>query len=128
MPSPAPRQAKQCDTDMIGFKDIVARDASKVFLNTSEFADYHVINGRRVCAVIDEAATEGEITVKFHGQQARQQTRLANADVTVYVNAAECPKPAIGTLVVLDGLRYIASAVTELGGIYKIELSRAEGR
>ncbi len=122
MPSlPAVRRAKRCDKDMIGFKDIVARDASTVFLNTSEFADYHVINGRRVRAVIDEAVTEGEITVKFHGQQARQQTRLANADITVYVNAAECPKPAIGTIVTLDGRRHIASAVTELGGIWHCE-------
>ena len=105
---------------MMTFKDILRADVNNVFLNTTEFADWHTLNGKRIRAVIDDDMLDGEITVKFHGQQARQQTRLYNADITIYVSKAEFGKPKPGSLMELDGKKYIAVSTSEQGGMYKI--------
>ncbi len=112
----------------MNFKDIVARDVRNTFLNVNEFADVHEINGRRLKAVVDKAASEGEISIKFHGQITRQNTRLYNVDATVYVSAAELAKPKVGSLFTLDGRKYLTQSVSELGGMYQIKLQIAGGR
>lgn len=111
----------------MNFKEILRADVTNTFLNLSEFADYHVLNGKKIRAVIDKSSVQGEITVKFHRQQARQQTRLYNVDVVIYVSAAEFGKPKPGSLMELDGKKYIAQSATEMGGIYKIEMQKAGG-
>lgn len=112
----------------MNFKDIVARDVQNTFLNVNEFADVHEINGRRLKAVVDKSSSEGEVSIKFHGQITRQKTSLYNVDVTVYVSALEFPRPKTGSLISLDGRKYLTQSVSELGGMYQIKLQIAGGR
>ena len=78
----------------MSFKSRLDLDVEKVFLNTSEFADYHVINGLNVPAVIDTATLEEAanfdaqgiyhsiIRIHVHGDALGQTPRSGDA-VTV---------------------------------------------
>ncbi len=112
----------------MNFKETIRADVTNVFLNLSEFADWHLLDGRKVRAVVEDDILEDEVTVKFHRQQEKQQTRLYNADIVVYVSAAEFGKPKPGSVMEFDGKQYIVLSTSEQDGIYEIDMRKAGGR
>lgn len=112
----------------MNFKEAVRDDIDKCFLDVTELADYHEINGQSVRAVIDTDGTEGEALIEYHGQWRSKDPGLSNGDIAVYVSSAEMKKPAARSLLVIDGERYIIRSVADEDGMLKITASRAEGR
>lgn len=110
------------------FKEILKNDVNNVFLNLSEFADTHMINGKEITAVIDDDMLDGEVNVKFHGQQAQQSTGLYNGGIALYISTADFGKPKPGSMIELDGKKYIVISTSEQDGIYKINIQKAGGR
>lgn len=109
------------------FKDQVKQDIADVFLNDTEFADEHEVNGKKMPCVLDDSSLEDspgkpEMILGIYGEQ-----------TTLYVNAelyGSVPKK--GAAITIDGNRYrIIGASTDMG-MYKIVierwLTRGEGR
>ena len=100
------------------FKEIIAQDVKKTFLNTEEFSDMHSINGHDMPAQIDE-----------NEQIEREKRMHQNTDgiftnqKLVYVSADDFGKlPNQGALFILDGRRYrVVDAAGEYG-IYSITI------
>lgn len=110
------------------FKDIIETDITSVFLNLSEFADTHTINGKSMSAIIDDDMLDGEINVKFHGDRQQTAGGLYNGGIALYVSGADIGKPKPGSLLEVDGRNYIVVSTSEQDGIYKIIIQRAGGR
>ena len=78
------------------FKEMVATDVSRHFLNLDEFAEEHEIEGVTIAAVIDET-TIGE-------SKKGEQIGLAQYDLTIYAKAEDLPAPrAAGESLNVDG-------------------------
>lgn len=110
------------------FKEILKNDVKNVFLNLSEFAETHTLNGKEVTAVIDDDLLDGEISVKFHGQVGQQGAGLYNGGIALYVSTADFGKPKPGSTLELDGRRYSVISTSEQDGLYKINIQRVGGR
>lgn len=96
---------------MRSFKDIVAADVKGVFLNESEFAEYHEINERRVlCQVDKNLTTEAEKGL---------EGLFINA-ITVYVSADSMEKPVEGEMWNVDDENYLVRSVSEEGGMFVV--------
>lgn len=104
------------------------QDIKNVFLNLSEFADDHTLNGKKVSAIIDDDMLDGEINVKFHGQQQQRAAGLYNGGIALYISKSDFGKPKPGAILELDGRRYTVISTSEQDGMYKINIQKAGGR
>lgn len=88
---------------MSRFKRFVSLDVKRVFINSDEFAEEHILNGERVSCVIDK-----EIS-----QDAKNIGVFLNA-VTIYVEKADLEEaPVEGELIELDGNVYVVRSVSD---------------
>lgn len=102
----------------MGFKDVIRADVHKVFLNTEEFSDMHMING-----------TEMEVQIDSNEQIEREKRYNQNMDgiyknqKLIFVAASDFgPLPKQGSLLTMDKRTYrVADAIDE-DGIYSITL------
>ena len=108
------------------FKEAVRADVYDVFLNLSEFADTHKLNGKEIRAIVDDDVLDGEISVKFGGTTKRA-SGIYNGGIELYVAKSDLGKPKPGSILELDGRRYIVEAASEQDGIYKITINRTGG-
>lgn len=111
----------------MNFKEIIKDDVKSTFLNYSEFADEHYLNGKKVIAVIDDDVLDGEISVKYNGSSNRAEG-LYNGGIRLYVSTDDFGKPKKGTYLELDGKQYKVEAVATEHGMYKITMNRVGGR
>ena len=106
------------------FKEAMKRDVHAVFLNTSEFADTHTIDGVEMPAMVDDVEhieREKKMKSNMDGIHVRQ--------VLLYVAAEDFgPLPAYGRILKLDGKSYIVVDTTDEGGVYTITLEANKGR
>lgn len=94
---------------MISFKEALQRDRVNVFLNASEFADEHEINGVRVVCNVQNVVTS-ELT---GGQTSKIEGVFVSA-LTIYVSASDLEyKPVENELIEVDGKRHFVRTVTE---------------
>ena len=102
------------------FKECVAADIPAVFLNKMEFADDHIINGKKMTALVDDNELQERDKFKLAGAAAGgtgyKATRM------VYVAKADFGhRPALGVIVNLDGRDYrVTQGTTEEAGILAI--------
>lgn len=103
---------------MATFKDIVREDVEKVFLNESEFADEHIVDGKKIPIIIDN----NEMLEREKRYKALDEG-VAQKQVLFYVSALKFGRlPAIGRLLELDGKTYkVVDAIRE-GAMYSISL------
>ena len=109
---------------MSAFKDIIAEDVHRTFLNIDEFSDIHVINGK-----------EMPVQVDTNEQIEREKRMNQNADgiymnqKLIYVAASDFgPMPAQGSILKMDGKTYrVADAVDEYG-VYSITIEANKSR
>ena len=103
---------------MSTFKDIIASDVHKTFLNIEEFSDLHEVNGELIPVQIDS------------NEQIEREKRFAqNMDgiylnqKLIYVSASDYgPLPKQGSIITLDERKYrVADAIDEYG-VYSITL------
>lgn len=105
------------------FKDIVKRDVKEIFLNTEEFSEEHVINGKPMAAQVDnneQIEREKRLNQHMDGIYVKQ--------ILLYVSAEDYgPLPKQGASVSLDKRMYrVADAISE-DGVYSITLEANRG-
>lgn len=103
---------------MSAFKDVIAEDIHRTFLNTDEFSDIHMINGKEMPCQLDsneQIEREKRMNQNIDGVYLNQKL--------IYVAASDYgPMPKQGSLVTMDGRKYrVADAIDE-GGVYSITL------
>ena len=109
---------------MSAFKDIIAEDVHRTFLNIDEFSDIHVVNGKEMPAQVDT-----------NEQIEREKRMNQNADGVylnqklIYVAADDFGAlPRQDSILKLDGKTYcVADAVDEYG-IYSITIEANRAR
>lgn len=108
----------------MSFKDIIAEDVHRTFMNPEEFSDIHNLNGVNVPVQIDSnEQIEREKRFNQHMDGIHLNQKL------IYVSAEDYRKapgrsgmPKQGTALSLDGKIYrVADAIDE-GGVYSITL------
>lgn len=100
------------------FKDIIAEDVHRIFLNIEEFSDTHTINGKEMpCQIDTNEQIEREKRMGQHVDGVYMNQKL------IYVAASDFgAMPKQGSLLKLDGKTYrVADAVDEYG-IYSITI------
>ena len=106
------------------FKDIIAEDVHKTFMNPDEFSDIHNLNGIEIPVQIDSnEQIEREKRFNQHMERIYLNQKL------IYVSAEDYKKapgrsgmPKQGSVLTLDGKIYrVADAIDE-GGVYSITL------
>ena len=106
---------------MSAFKEIIAADIHRTFLNLDEFSDTHTING-----------TDMPCQVDSNEQIEREKRYMSKNDILdglysnqklIYVAADNYgPMPKQGSLLTMDGKKYrVADAVEEMG-VYSITI------
>lgn len=110
----------------MNFKECIAADNENVFLNVSEFAEEHVLNGKKLNAVIDEDIM-GDIasSVNF---SVNGSNGLTSGRKVIYVSESDFGKPKAGSLLQLDGSTYFVVSASTEAGMQKIIVERAAGR
>lgn len=102
----------------MNFKDIIKKDVHNVFLNTEEFSDLHVINGKEMAVQID--ANE---LIEREKLQSQNMDGIYKNQKLIYVAAADFgPMPKQGAVLKLDGKIYKVEDVANEDGVYSITL------
>lgn len=109
---------------MITFKDIIAEDVHRTFLNIDEFSDMHTIDGKEMPVQVDtneQIEREKRMSQNMDGVWLNQKL--------IYVAADDFgPLPKQGSILKFDGRTYrVADAVDEYG-VYSITLEANKGR
>lgn len=103
---------------MMTFKDIIKQDAKTVFMNESEFAEWHTIDGKELLVIVDG----NELIEREKRNKALEQGTYAK-QVLFFVAASEFGKlPAIGRQMNFDGKRYFVTDAIREGAMYSISL------
>lgn len=97
---------------MSWFKDLVQDDVKSTFLNHDEFAEEHVINGDKVCCILDKIINEAHDEDSFLGVFVNQ--------LTIYVRTGDILTPEEGDLIQVDGSNHIVQSVSEEMGVLVI--------
>ncbi len=106
------------DQHLMAFKNVLANDIKKVFLNFEEFGEIHKINGQEVLLIIDEnELTEREKRIY------RGDGELYRKQLLFYVAAEDFGTlPSPGRILDLDGKKYLIREAANEDGIYSINL------
>lgn len=100
------------------FKEIIADDVHRTFLNIEEFSDIHTVNGKEMPVQVDtneQIEREKRMNQNVDGVYMNQKL--------IYVAASDFgPMPKQGSILNLDGKVYrVADAVDEYG-VYSITI------
>lgn len=100
------------------FKEIIADDVHRTFLNIEEFSDTHTVNGKEMPVQVDtneQIEREKRMSQNVDGVYMNQKL--------IYVAASDFgPMPKQGSILNLDGKVYrVADAVDEYG-VYSITI------
>ncbi len=103
---------------MSAFKDIIAADVHRTFLNIDEFSDLHTINGREIpCQVDSNEQIEREKRFNQHMDGVYLNQKL------IYVASSDYGAlPKQGSLITMDGRKYLVADAIEEDGVYSITL------
>lgn len=108
---------------MSAFKDAVAADIKRVFINPLEFADWHNINGDNVLAVVDRDV----IKERQRPTAAEYAEGVFLEEILVYVDASDLSrKPVKGEIFRLDGEMFLVVEVGENMGVLEITITSNE--
>lgn len=102
----------------MNFKELVAQDTKKVFLNPDEFGEEHEIDGKMVMVIVDS-----------NEQIERQKRVVSNSDgvfvkeILFYTSKESIGNlPVIGRVMRFDKKSYAVTDAIDENGIYSISL------
>lgn len=110
---------------MSAFKDAVAADIKRTFINPLEFAEWHDVNGTEVLCVVDsdimdERKSQGSGNFDYAPGVFTAQKKL-------YIDAIDVARPPVeGELFRLDGERYLVDEVVINDGVLEITIEANE--
>ena len=98
------------------FKDIVGNDDLNTFINISEFADEHTLNGKQMPMVLVNE-TMDKASIARINEQSDMQNAIYSKLVTVHVKTADLETiPCEGMLLTLDDKEYrVTSYLSDMG-------------
>ena len=103
---------------MSTFKEIIARDVAEVFLNTEEFSDVHLVNGKEMAVLIDSNEQ-----IEREKRMNQNMDGIFKNEKLIYVSAAEFgPLPKQGSILNLDGRIYRVDDAIHEDGVYSITI------
>lgn len=97
------------------FKKAVAEDVTNVFLNLSEFADIHDIDGVKLRCLVDT-----DITQSYSNAVQNPIEGVFHNTVRIYVRAIDMERPVEGELLRLDGSLHLVESVSDEMSVYVI--------
>lgn len=110
---------------MLTFKEAAAQDIDDAFFLPDEFAEEHVIDGKKMQIVLDDNEL---IERSAHWEGGAKQSfdlGLYKSRRLFYVRAEDFgPRPKVGKLLQLDGRQVEVSECTEENGVYAITIER----
>lgn len=105
----------------MSFKDMVAQDINQVFLNLTEFADPHNLNGTECIAILQDISvaeglsTGGGVTQTYPG--------LYGSRLQVNCKKADLPEvPVFGQTFTIDDKLYLVESCADDMGMLTIQL------
>lgn len=102
----------------MNLKKMIQKDIKKVFLNQKELGEKHIVDGKKICILIDEnelVEREKKYKTMAEGLHARQ--------ILFFVAAEDYGDlPLIGRRMELDGEYYTVAEALDEGGVYSISL------
>lgn len=103
---------------MSAFKDMVAHDLDATFLNTDEFAEIHMVEGKEIHVVADEDGTSKLAKLgdnRIHG--------VNKADMLLMGKVSDFPADMEpGRLLNVDGRELIVIEINKNMGLIEVEL------
>ena len=101
------------------FKEVMKDDVNTVFMNNDEFANIHLVNGKKMNVIFDsleQMEREQRVTeIKEEG--------LYKKHLLIYVKKSEYgPLPAPGNRITLDRANYLVTDAVNEDGLYSISL------
>jgi hypothetical protein len=104
----------------MNFKEQIKKDVKNVFLNFSEFAETHNLNGKNVLCIIDTDDTKEQI-------RSLQVDGVFINVLKIFVDSKDIsPRPVEGQLFKVDGSLHLVKSVSDESGILKIEVEANE--
>lgn len=104
---------------MIDFKDIIRNDIKNTFLNNLEFAEEKEINGI-LMPVIDDGNILKETETQTGG--------IFENSRTIYVSEEYMKRPKQGSMLTMDGQKFIVVSAVSSMGMIEIVIQRNSGR
>ncbi|MEG1428071.1 MAG: hypothetical protein RSC76_10315 [Oscillospiraceae bacterium] len=105
---------------MINFKELLHEEIKSVFLNTNEFGEEHMIDGKSMIIIVDD------MEVIERGKRQIDSNRIDGVykkQILIYVTRNEFGAlPAIGRQLKMDRGLYRVMDASEEGGIFSITL------
>lgn len=112
------------------FKEQIACDNRRVFMNLDEFSDLHTVNSKEMAVQIDNnELIDREKHYQYKGSLYGDGVYLK--ELLVYVRAEDFGKlPAVGRILTLDGKLYTISDAIDEDGIYSLclEANKSGGK
>jgi hypothetical protein len=100
----------------LSLKEQIDRDVFEIFLNPSDFGEFHTVNGSRVLCIIDKN------NVHMRASLGRRTEGVREDSLFMYVKTQEFatpPKPY--DLISVDGREYAVRSVSDEMGLLVIE-------
>lgn len=106
----------------MNFKELVAIDNQRVFLNIDEFSEIHTINGKSIPCLIDNNELVDR-EKKYRYKVNHYVDNLSIKEILLYVSVKDFgPMPLTGRQLILDGKKYTVMEAINEDGIYSITL------
>lgn len=106
----------------MGLKETMAKDIKNVFLNHKEFGEPHMVDGRKMCAIIDD----NELS-RRENLQREMAAGLHTKKRLMYVAAKDYgPMPLVDRVMELDGEFYTVTDVANECGMYSVSLEERQ--
>lgn len=106
------------------FKELIDSDIENTFMNTDEFSEMHVVNGKEIPVTIDT----NELIERKKKANENMDGIYANQKL-LYVAASDFgPLPKQGSILILDGRTYRVDEAVSESGIYSITIGVNKGR
>ncbi len=102
----------------MSFKKQMMQDINDVFVNTDEFFEKHVVNGREMPVMVDE--NENMERTKF---QKKFHEGIKAKKILVYVRASDFGRqPEHGSKITIDNIPFLVSDSINEAGMYSITM------
>lgn len=102
----------------MGFKELIAEDTRKVFMNFDEFGEMHTVDGKDMLVIVD-----GNEHIERKKRRETRAEGLYVKELLFYVSKETYGAlPAIGRMCRFDKKDYLVSDAIDENGIYSISL------
>ena len=104
------------------FKEQIAQDNRKVFMNIDEFGEMHTVNGKEMLVLIDNNELIDR-EKRYQYKKSLYADGVYIKQLLIYVHAEDFgPLPSIGRSITFDGKVYIVGDAINEDGIYSLNL------